>query len=91
MPRMPLPMNTYGRRYDEIRKWKDHAWYEILYKLESSLSTIDRNYELIQVKTKFGGLRFYIHTESYRHAEMAELIAQAEIDVARLSNPTKLV
>lgn len=90
MPRMPLPMNTFGRRRDEIMKWKNDPWFEILYKLESSLSTIDGNYELVQVKEKFGDLRFYISTNSPRRAEMNRLIGQAEDDVAKLERQKRM-
>jgi len=89
MPRMPLPINTFGRRRDEVMKWKNDPWFEILYKLESSLSTIDRDYEIIQIKEKFGNLRFYIHSDSYRHAEMNELISQAEFDAAKINRLDK--
>lgn len=85
MPRMPEPLNTYGRRRDEIMKWKNDPWFEILYKLESSLSTIDGKYELIQVKEKFGGLRYYIHSDSPRRAEMNRLINKAEEDIEKLA------
>lgn len=84
MPRMPLPINTFSRRRDEVMKWKYDPWFEILYKLESSLSTIDRDYEIIQIKEKFGHLRFYIHSDSHRHAEMNELISKAEFDAAKI-------
>lgn len=90
MPRGPLPINTYGRRRDEVLKWKNHAWYEILYKLESTLSTIDRDYEIVQIKDKFGGLRFYISSDSPRRAEMNEYIRQAEIAVDKLEHQKRV-
>lgn len=89
-PRMPLPMNTFGRRRVEIMKWKNHPWYVILYKLESDLSVIDKDYELVQVKEKFGELRYYIHSDSPRRLEMNQLVRKASVDVAQLARQKQI-
>lgn len=35
------------------------GWYQIVIDLDEALSEIDPDYEVQQVKTKFGGLRYY--------------------------------
>jgi hypothetical protein len=37
------------------------GWHPILRKLEEELNAIDPDFELVQVKEKFGGLRYYAH------------------------------
>lgn len=41
----------------------DAGWYPIIARLDAQLATLDPDYELHQVKEKFGGLRYYTHTE----------------------------
>lgn len=59
-------------------------WREILLKLDADLAQIDPDYEILQVKVKFGELRYYIKSAytpgERRGAQMTELIAQAEQD-----------
>jgi hypothetical protein len=35
------------------------GWHKIIEDLEGELNTIDPHYEILQVKEKFGGLRYY--------------------------------
>jgi hypothetical protein len=35
------------------------GWHQLIKDLETELNTIDSNFELLQVKEKFGGLRYY--------------------------------
>lgn len=50
-------------------KWKRIAycpegWYWILEELDQKLLNLDPNHKIIQVKVKFGGLRYYFETEA---------------------------
>lgn len=56
------------------------GWHPIIQKLEIGLNLIDPNYELLQVKEKFGGLRYYAQTyDSNDHYEQFHgLIRRAE-------------
>lgn len=50
-------------------KWEQIAycgkgWYWILEELDQKLLKLDPNYKIIQVKEKFGGLRYYFETEA---------------------------
>lgn len=42
----------------------DAGWYPIIIELDRDLAALDPDYELHQVKEKFGGLRFYAHTRN---------------------------
>lgn len=37
----------------------DDGWLHLLYQLNYEITIIDPDYEIIQIKEKFGGLRFY--------------------------------
>jgi hypothetical protein len=51
------------------------GWYDIVLDLDKQLAKIDPNYEIHQVKEKFGGLRFYCSLET---KEANDLIRLAE-------------
>lgn len=42
------------------------GWYPIVIDLDRELSSIDPAYQLVQVKEKFGGLRYYVEFEPDR-------------------------
>jgi hypothetical protein len=42
----------------------DHGWDELIIKCHEELIALDPNYVLIQIKQKFGGLRYYFETEA---------------------------
>jgi hypothetical protein len=57
------------------------GWHPLIKELEEKLNAIDPNYELLQVKEKFGGLRYYANTfVTEREAQelFHLLIAEAE-------------
>jgi len=57
----------------------DAGWYPIIVELDRDLAALDPDYELHQVKEKFGGLRFYARTHNPGRAEaFNERIRQAE-------------
>lgn len=38
----------------------DEGWYQIIVDCDKELTAIDPNYQILQIKEKFGGLRYYI-------------------------------
>ena len=53
------------------------GWFPLLLELDAKLAAIDPDYRLLQVKEKFGGLRFYAETKT-GGPEFFELIREAE-------------
>lgn len=56
----------------------DPGWYDLLIDLNRQLAEIDPDYELHQVKEKFGGLRYYISSNTAQWEEMQALIHEYE-------------
>lgn len=44
----------------------DEGWFSLIEELHAELVQIDPNYQLVQVKEKFGGLRFYADGKEIR-------------------------
>ena len=57
------------------------GWYPILARLEERLRTIDPDYRVLQIKEKFGTLRFYWTGRNYDAGET--VVADAEKESAR--------
>jgi hypothetical protein len=57
----------------------DAGWYPIIVELDRQLAAIDPNYELRQVKEKFGGLRYYFRASDPKFGKaMRALVDEAE-------------
>ena len=55
------------------------GWYSIIYNLSEKITKLDPTVEAVQVKEKFGGLRFYIGPVKIEHSkEVYDAIDQAE-------------
>jgi len=55
------------------------GWKKLVFKLVDDINKMDSSIEVLQVKEKFGGLRFYIGaTESNKYKEIDVLIDIAE-------------
>ncbi|WP_202972656.1 hypothetical protein [Tsukamurella tyrosinosolvens] len=55
------------------------GWYSIIVDLDRDLGAIDPDYQLVQVKEKFGGLRYYVEPEPDKaRPGFSELIRGAE-------------
>lgn len=55
------------------------GWYRLIVDLDRELAAIDPGYQLIQIKEKFGGLRYYVEFEPDRpRPGFDELIRAAE-------------
>ena len=65
----------------------DKGWFPILVEANEQLEFIDPNYEIHQIKEKFGTLRFYFNTEfdyeTIQHKIMESIICYAEEKSAR--------
>lgn len=59
-------------------------WDDTVLELDAKLAELDPGYVVHQAKAKFGGLRYYFHTDTERGAEMEELVTAAERAVAEL-------
>ena len=57
----------------------DEGWYQLILDCDAELSEIDPKYDLLQVKEKFGGLRYYFQPSdsSYRE-KMDAVVAKYE-------------
>jgi hypothetical protein len=59
--------------------WFPESWTSIIEEIHNKLVGLDPKYRTIQIKQKFGGLRFYFSTENYDHAqEMQDFVDQKE-------------
>lgn len=54
------------------------GWLHIIEKLDDDLSEIDPTYTLLQIKQKFGGLRYYCLYKPSFAEEMYKLVQKAE-------------
>ena len=57
----------------------DEGWYQLVLDCDNELSGIDPNYDLQQVKEKFGGLRYYFQPSDPKlREEMDAVVAKYE-------------
>lgn len=57
----------------------DAGWYPIIVELDRQMTAVDPDYELRQVKEKFGGLRYYFRASDPKFSEvMRALVKEAE-------------
>ena len=59
------------------------GWWPIIAQLDRDIAAIEPDYEVDQIKEKFGGLRFYYPGGTGNDARIDELIAQAERPAAQ--------
>ena len=62
------------------------GWIEILSQLDTSLAELTPNYTVVQIKVKFGGLRFYFRsdgTDKSTADQMNALVRDAEQRAAK--------
>jgi len=95
-------MNELQLQIEELKKkiapeyWKsidvDEGWYQIVVDCDKELTAIDPNYQIFQIKEKFGGLRYYMTpcndtTEEQRN-KMYEVISKYEAKAAQTCEAT---
>jgi hypothetical protein len=59
------------------------GWWPIVEKLDSDLKEIDPDYQVDQVKEKFGGLRYYASYNQEVSEQARKLIGQAEVQASK--------
>ena len=59
----------------------DKGWYKLVIDTHKKLKYIDPNYQINQVKEKFGGLRYY-YQSSFPYGSMQDEIMQAIVNTA---------
>lgn len=52
----------------------DKGWYPLLVQINKSLRELDPHYKVIQVKEKYGGLRYYFDTNSGKAKRMRNIV-----------------
>ena len=68
-------------------KWVDtpEGWDEVILDLTAAIAKLAPNFEIHQVKEKFGGLRYYVgELPSNKYDEIRKLIEEAELKAAAL-------
>lgn len=92
-------MNELQLQIEELKKkiapeyWKsidvDEGWYQLIVDCDKELTAIDPNYQIFQVKEKFGGLRYYFQpSQSDTSTEMREVVAKYEAIAAQTCEAT---
>ena len=70
---MPIP-------HKDAHRWVGEGWQPLVQRLIEELEAISPDFEIMQVKEKFGGLRFYAHFPEGLVGEMQEVVDRAEAD-----------
>ena len=92
-------MDELQLKIEEIKKkivpeyWKsidvDEGWYQIIVDCDKELTAIDPNYQIFQVKQKFGGLRYYVKpSQSDTLVAMNKVVSKYEEIAARTCEAT---
>lgn len=55
--------------------WVPDGWHDLIYNLSKDISALNLNVHVVQIKIKFGGMRYYLHEH---HSEIEKLIGVAE-------------
>lgn len=69
-----------------IEEWENDVglgWRPLVRELDAKLREIDPDYEILQVKEKFGGLRYYYEDREFNRT-MRALVAEAEAESFRV-------
>ena len=92
-------MDELQLKIEELKKkivpeyWKsidvDEGWYRIIVDCDKELTAIDPNYQIFQIKQKFGGLRYYVQpSQSDTLKAMNEVISKYEAIAAKTCEAT---
>jgi hypothetical protein len=68
----------------------DEGWYQLVVDCDRELSLFDPHYEILQVKEKFGGLRYYIKPSEtcYEPRRLHDIISKYEEVAAKTCEAT---
>jgi hypothetical protein len=58
--------------------YTEKGWLPLIKELDRELSALDSDYGIVQIKEKFGGLRFYFEPSSDCSAEVADAMFELE-------------
>jgi len=72
-----VPMMTQASNVGE-------GWHQLLHNLEDQLNQIDPNFELQQVKEKFGGLRYYAQSPADGFHEAIDIAEEASFHLCEV-------
>jgi len=95
-------MNELQLKVEELRKkispsygqyiQVDEGWYQIIVDCDDELTAIDPKYEILQIKEKFGGLRYYMtpcdDTTKEQRDRMYEVVSKYEEIATRTCEAT---
>ena len=57
----------------------DKGWYPLIEECHTELKAVDPDYEILQIKEKFGGLRFYFESlDGGKYPKMHEIVRKYE-------------
>ena len=72
----------------------DEGWYQIIVDCDNELTAIDPNYSILQIKEKFGGLRYYMSPSNDTTVEqrdaMHKVVSKYEVVAAQTCEATGL-
>jgi len=95
-------MNELQLKVEELRKkicpsygqyiQVDEGWYQIIVDCDNELTAIDPKYKILQIKEKFGGLRYYMtpcdDTTKEQRDRMHEVVSKYEEIATRTCEAT---
>ena len=93
-------MNELQLQIEELKKkivpeyWKsidvDEGWYQLVIDCDRELSLFDPHYKILQIKEKFGGLRYYIKPSEtcYEPRRLHDIISKYEEIAAKTCEAT---
>lgn len=64
-----------------IASWREHPWYLAIAQCHEEMREVDPGYRIVQIKEKFGGLRYYYDPSHISDTYIADLLDQ-EVRVA---------
>lgn len=74
---------------DHLDDWRDHSWWPAINYAHETIRKLFPEYQILQIKEKFGGLRYYwsidnddsqINHPNFSHAEQAIRYAEGWVD-----------
>lgn len=67
----------------------DDGWFDLIYKLSKDITAIDKTVMAMQVKEKFGGLRFYVGHASEEVFDLIDLAEEMSLKTCEKCGSTK--
>lgn len=82
-----IPEKVMNRIDEDQREYMQipDGWENLVSRLDEDLNHIDPNYKVIQIKAKFGGLRYYVGWETHLSEEEKEFAQNVIFDAEQKS------